>query len=165
MPHNKKKPNTVSVAEKLVIPVLEEYGLELWDVRFEKEGSQWYLRYFIDKDGGVNIKDCEHVSRAVDKLLDELDPIEQSYILEVGSPGIERELKKDWHFQKYLGSLVNVRLIRPFEGKRDYTGELLSKTGGEIKIVLDGSVEMAFLEAEAASVKLAADNETGGLGE
>lgn len=157
--------NTAQMAEKLIAPVLKERGLELWDVRFEKEGSQWYLRYFIDKEGGVNIGDCEYVSRAVDKLLDETDPIEQSYILEVGSPGIERELVRDWHFERYTGHAVQVRLIRPAGGKRDFEGELLQKNGDEIKILLDGDVEMCFQKAEAASIRLAVDYKTGGLDE
>jgi ribosome maturation factor RimP len=158
----KKGGGTVRIAEELVRPVIEERGLILWDTRFEKEGSRWYLRYFIDKDGGVNIADCEFVSRAVEKLLDEADPIEQSYTLEVSSPGIERELVKDRHFEKYLGSNVHVRFIRPVNGERDFYGELLSRDGDEIKILLSGDVEMSFQRAEAASVKLAADYETGG---
>jgi len=158
----KKGGGTVRIAEQLVMPVIEERGLILWDTRFEKEGSQWYLRYFIDKDGGVNIRDCEFVSRAVEKLLDEADPISQSYTLEVSSPGIERELMKDWHFEKYIGSNVHVRLIRPVEGMRDFYGELLSKEADEIKILLDNDIEMSFQRAEASSIKLAADYETGG---
>lgn len=164
MRHKDKKENTVGVAARLVSPLIEERGLELWDVRFEKEGSQWYLRYFIDKDGGVNIGDCEFISRAVEKLLDEADPIEQSYTLEVSSPGIERELVKDWHYERYIGSDVNVRLIRAVDGGgRDFTGRLLSKTGDEIKILLGGDIEMVFSKAEAASVRLAADYNDGGL--
>lgn len=162
---NKKGGTTAQIAEKLIQPVLLERGLTLWDTRFEKEGSRWYLRYFIDKEDGVNIADCEFVSRAVDKLLDEADPIEQSYTLEVSSPGIERELVKDWHFEQYTGFWVHARLIRAVEGVRDFYGELLSKNGDEIKILLDGDVEMSFLKAEASSVKLAADYETGGQDE
>lgn len=159
---HKKGGNTVQTAERLIKPVIEERGLILWDTRFEKEGSQWYLRYFIDKEGGVNINDCEYVSRAVDKLLDEADPIEQSYVLEVSSPGIERELVKDWHFAEYAGSRVQVRFIRAVNGKRDFSGELLSKDGDTIKILLDGDIEMSFSKSEASSVKLATDFESGG---
>lgn len=165
MAQKKHGGNTVQTAEKLIAPIIKERGLELWDVRFEKEGSQWYLRYLIDKEDGVNIGDCEYVSRAVEKLLDDTDPIDQSYILEVGSPGIERELVKDWHFERYAGYGVQVRLIRAVDGKRDFTGELLQKNGDDIKILLDGEVEMCFQKAEAASIRLAADYETGGLDE
>lgn len=154
-----RKESTVQIAERLIKPIIEERGLVLWDTRFEKEGSQWYLRYFIDKDGGVNIGDCEFVSRAIDKLLDTADPIEQSYVLEVSSPGIERELVKDWHFDEYTGYEVQVRLIRAVNGKRDFTGELLSKDGDEIKILLGDGVEMSFSKSEAAGVRLVGDYE------
>ena len=90
----KKKTNTVEAVTELVKPIIEQMGLILWDVRFVKEGAGWYLRIFIDKDSGVTIEDCENVTRAVDKPLDDLDPIEQNYCLEVSSPGIERELVK-----------------------------------------------------------------------
>ena len=94
----RKKESTIEVAARLAQPLLEELGLVLWDLRFEKEGSLWYLRYFIDKEEGVTIDDCERFSRAIDKRLDAADPIDQSYTLEVSSPGIERELTKDWHY-------------------------------------------------------------------
>ena len=99
-----KKKSTAAAVDELVRPEVEARGLKLWDVRFEKEGSLWYLRIFIDKDGGVNINDCENVSRRVSDLLDEADPIEQSYILEVSSPGIERDLVKKEHFDAFAGS-------------------------------------------------------------
>lgn len=156
-----KKPNTVQIAEALAAPVAEALGFTLWDVRFEKEGTNWYLRYFIDKSGGVNIQDCTDFSRAVDKLLDEADPIQQSYTLEVCSPGIERQLVRDHHFQQYLGYRVTVRLIRPVDGVRDFTGTLVTKTGDEIRLLLDDeegdAVEMVFAKGEAAYVKLYAD--------
>jgi ribosome maturation factor RimP len=158
-----KKPNTVQVAEQLIAPVLAEHGLILWDARFEKEGSQWYLRYFIDReDGGVTIQDCEKVSRAVDKLLDAADPIEQSYILEVGSPGIERELTKDWHFGRYTGYEAAVRLIRPVGGKRDFIGLLEKKDGKTVTLLLRDETEMAFNVNDAAYIRLYADFDDGG---
>lgn len=158
-----KKESTAQTAERLIKPVLEELGVELWDTRFEKEGGGWYLRYFIDKEGGVNIGDCEAVSRAVDKLLDEADPIEQSYVLEVSSPGIERELVKDWHFERYVGSDVRVRLIRGLDGKREFTGRLLPRSDGEIRICTSDGAEISFPKSGTASVKLAGNYETGGL--
>lgn len=158
-----KKKGTVQMAEELVKPVLEELGLELWDTRFEKEGATWYLRYFIDKSGGVNISDCVEVSHSVEKLLDAADPIEQSYTLEVCSPGIERQLEKDWHFQTYLGQLISVRLIRPVEGMRDFVGKLTAKQGDQIHLLLDEDVEMVFSQKEAAYIRLYVDFETGGL--
>ena len=107
--------NTVSAVWKLAEPIALKLNLTLWDVRFVKEGSIWYLRVFIDKDGGVTIDDCEAMSRALDSPLDELDAISQSYCLEVSSPGIERELTRDEHFEKFKGSKIIIQFIRPIE--------------------------------------------------
>jgi ribosome maturation factor RimP len=157
-----KKAATVDIARRLAAPILEELGLQLWDVRFEKEGSGWYLRYFIDKEGGININDCEAVSRRVDALLDEEDPIQQSYVLEVSSPGIERQLVKDWHFERYIGQKVAVRLIRPVEGVRDFIGTLVGKVGDNITILLEDDVQMTYETGEAAYTRLYIDFMTGG---
>ena len=157
-----KKPNTVAVATQLAEPVIEEMGLMLWDVRYEKEGSSWYLRYFIEKEGGVTIDDCEAFSRRMSDILDEADPISQSYYLEVSSPGIERALVKDWHFAQYIGAPVSVRLIRPVEGVRDFVGELTAYEDGKITVLLEDDVEMTFDNSEAAFVRLYDDFTTGG---
>ena len=157
-----KKPNTVTVCEKLAQPVAESMGLELWDVRFEKEGGTWYLRYFIDKEGGVNIDDCEKFSRAVDKLLDEADPIDQSYCLEVSSPGVERELTRPAHFQRYMGKQIMVRFIRPVQGTRDWVGELIRAEGDEIAIAIDEETELSFRKNETAYIRLYDDFDYGG---
>ena len=114
MPKNRGG-NTVAEVTKLVEPIIENLGLRLWNVCYVKEGAEYYLRIFVDKDGGVTIDDCETVTRAVDDPLDKLDPIEGNYILEVSSPGVERELILDRHFDEYLGSPVMVKLIRPDE--------------------------------------------------
>ncbi|MGN0550300.1 MAG: ribosome maturation factor RimP [Acutalibacteraceae bacterium] len=105
--------NTVDTVWKICEPIINGLGLSLWDVRFVKEGAGWFLRLFIDKDGGVTIEDCEKVSRAVDKPLDNADPIEQAYCLEVSSPGIERELIRDFHFERFIGADIMVKMIRP----------------------------------------------------
>lgn len=152
-----KRPNTAAICAELAALVAERVGVYLWDVVFEKEGAGWYLRYFIDKDedGGVTIDECEEFSRAMSDLLDEKDPIPQSYTLEVGSPGVERRLTKDWHFQKYLGADVLVRLIRPVEGERDFIGALSAyHEDGTICVELDGDVEMTFTLSETAFVRL-----------
>lgn len=108
-------------------PFADELGLELWDVKFLKEGSSWYLRVFIDKDGGVDIQDCEKMSRKLDTPLDELDLIEHSYCLEVCSPGIERELSSDSHLQRFIGHEVKILLFRPDENNRkELIGKLVS---------------------------------------
>ena len=108
-------------------PFADELGLELWDVKFLKEGPSWYLRVFIDKDGGVDIQDCEKMSRKLDTPLDELDLIEHSYCLEVCSPGIERELSSDSHLQRFIGHEVKILLFRPDENNRkELIGKLVS---------------------------------------
>lgn len=150
----RKKESTTAIAARLAQPLLEEMGLTLWDLRFEKEGSLWYLRYFIDRDGGVTIDDCEKFSRAVEKKLDQADPIDQSYTLEVSSPGIERELTKDWHYEACMGQELSVRLIRPVDGVREFVGTLVGRGEEGITIHLPGEVEMTFLPSEAASVRL-----------
>jgi len=159
-----KKPRTVDIARQLAGPVAEQQGITLWDVRFEKEGAGWYLRYFIDKPGGVNIVDCETFSRAVDGLLDEADPIEQSYILEVSSPGIERALTRPEHFEPYVGSRVHVRLIRPRGNTRDLIGELLGRAeDGAISLRLPEEEDPITIPwAEAATVKLSPHTDFGG---
>ncbi|MCI8650625.1 MAG: ribosome maturation factor RimP [Anaerotruncus sp.] len=152
-----KKPNTAAVCTALAQPVAQELGLYLWDVVFEKEGAGWYLRYFVDKDtdGGVTIDECETFSRRMSDILDAADPIDQSYCLEVGSPGVERKLTKDWHFKKYMGEPVVVRLIRPVEGVREFVGELAEyHEDGSISINLDEETQMTFTLGETAYVKL-----------
>jgi ribosome maturation factor RimP len=156
---NKRLP-TAEVARRLVEPIIAERGLILWDVRFEKEGGSWYLRYFIDKEGGVNIQDCEYVSRAVEKRLDEEDPIEQSYILEVGSPGTERELTKSWHFEQYAGRAVRVKLFAAVNGGREHTGTLVSRGAEELTLRDLSGGETAFAVKQIASVRLCDDYDT-----
>ena len=112
------EPNTGNIgarAKTLAQPYAEQLGLTLWDVRFLKEGAHWYLRFWIDKPGGVDLDDCEAFSRAVDAPLDDADMIPQAYHLEVCSPGIERELTRDEHFAQYIGSRVTVKITHPSE--------------------------------------------------
>ena len=159
MPKEKKK-STVSAVDELIRPEVESIGLKLWDIRFEKEGSLWYLRVFIDKAEGITIEDCENVSRAVSDRLDEADPIEQSYILQVSSPGVERELVKKEHFDAFLGNSVHVRLIRPVDGQRDFVGKLESADEeGSVSILMDEDIEMTFHLKETAFVRLLDDQE------
>ena len=154
-----RKGNVVAEVEKLASPIAQELGLEIWDIQFVKEGSTYYLRIFIDRDGGVSIDDCEAMSRAIDKELDRVDPIEQSYCLEVSSPGIERALTKDRHFEKYLGKNIKSRLIRPdAEGRRDIEGTLESYDSSYVGIkTAFGTVLVKH--AEAAYFRLADDDE------
>lgn len=131
------KKNTAAIAEELAAPILEEMGLQLWDVVYEKEGSGWYLRYYVDKEGGIDINSCEAFSRAISDVLDEADPIDGSYTLEVSSPGIERQLTRDWHFETLMGQQLLVRLIRPVEGVRDFIGTLTDYRDGTLTLLPD----------------------------
>ena len=149
-----RKSNTVENVTALVQPIIEEMGLSLWDVRFLKEGAEWYLRIFIDKDSGVTIEDCENVTRAVDAPLDELDPIEQNYILEVSSPGIERELVKPAHFDAFLGAKIMLRLIRPDDcGQRDYQGTLTAHDKDTVTLACEGT-ERVINKKDTVYIKL-----------
>ncbi|NDO45799.1 ribosome maturation factor RimP [Clostridium sp. MD294] len=150
-----KQNNTESKVLAILEPILEEKALELADLEFVKEGPNWYLRVYIDKDGGVTIEDCENVSRILEKKLDETDPIEQAYILEVSSPGIDRPLKKPEHFEKYIGEIIDIKLYKPLEGKKEYQGELKQFNDGVITIIEENGTEKQFVQKETASVRLA----------
>ena len=152
-----KKEGIVATVRKLVLPVVEGFGLTLWDLEFVKEGSEWYLRVTIDKPEGITIEDCEKVHLAIDPLLDEADPIEESYHLEVSSPGLERTLTEPFHFDACKGEKVEVRLYAPVEGSKSFTGTLLGLTDdGKVAIkATDG--ERTFPRDGVASVKTCAD--------
>lgn len=148
------KGNTVSKVFEIVEPYAKELGLEIWDIRFVKEGTDWYLRVFIDKNCGVSIDDCVDLTRAITKPLDDADPISQSYMLEVSSPGVERELITDAHFEKFIGSNVMLRLIRPIEKVRDFSGKLKDYSNGEITIELIDGEELKINKKDTSYVKL-----------
>ncbi len=152
----KKGGNTVSSVWALVEPIVNSQGLRLWDVRYVKEGASWYLRIYIDRDEGVTIEDCENVSRAVDAPLDELDPIDGEYCLEVCSPGIERELIRDEHFGAYLGADIMIKMIRPIEGiGKEFNGVLKAYEDGVVTVEdHSGENEVSFNKKDAVYVKL-----------
>ena len=137
----------------LAKPIADELGLTIWDIRFEKEGAMWVLLVVIDKEGGVSIDDCEAMSRPLDKKLDEVDPIEQRYCLEVSSAGIERELTKDWHFETCKGQQIVVRLIRPYNGVREFVGTLLKLEDATVYLSAEDG-EYAFRLNDIAVVRL-----------
>lgn len=153
---NKKGGATVETVRNLIEPIVAELNLELWDVRYVKEGAQWYLRVFIDKPEGVGIEDCEKVSRAIDTPLDELNPIEQSYCLEVCSPGIERELVREEHFMRFIDADVMVKMIRPIEGiGKEFAGVLKEYNKGEILIEdHSGENQVTINKKDAVWIKL-----------
>ncbi len=146
--------NTVDRVREIISPYAAELGLQLWDITFKKEGTDWYLRVFIDKDGGVSVDDCVDLTHAITKPLDEADPISQSYMLEVSSPGIERELKRDEHFEKYIGSPVMLRAIRAIDGVRDFTGILKEYIDGQITIQLQDGNSLSVNKKDCSYVKL-----------
>lgn len=148
------KQNTVQRVEEIVTPFAAELGLEIWDVTFKKEGSEWYLRIFIDKEGGVSIDDCVDLTHAVSKPLDEADPISQNYMLEISSPGVERELTRDSHFERYIGAPVMLRTIRPVDGVRDFKGTLTGYEDKKITVKLPDEREVTFEKKDTNYVKL-----------
>ncbi|MBQ1895510.1 MAG: ribosome maturation factor RimP [Clostridia bacterium] len=138
---------------ELAEPLASDLGLSIWDVRYVKEGADWFLRIFIDKEGGVSIDDCVEMTHAIDGPLDELDPIKDAYTLEVSSPGAERALTRDEHFEKYIGSKVMVKLIRPLDGKREFKGILKGYDKGDVTVETDDT-SFVFNKKEASYVKL-----------
>ena len=134
-------------------PVGKEHGCSLWDVEYVREGADWFLRLYIDKDGGVDINDCEAVSRAVDPILDEKDPIPDSYHFEVCSAGLERVLKRPGDFERFMGSAVLVKLYRPKDGQKEFVGKLTGYEDGNVSIEV-GTDTVSFEKSEVALVRL-----------
>ncbi|MBQ8001768.1 MAG: ribosome maturation factor RimP [Ruminococcus sp.] len=154
---NKSKGNSVcDIVREIAQPVAESCSVDIWDIRYVKEGAQWYLRIFIDKEGGVSVDDCEAVSRAIDEPLDRLDPIKDYYILEVSSPGLERELVRMEHFDRFIGADIMVRLIRPMEVLgRDFSGVLTSHDKDTVTITdHSGENVVTINKKDAAWIKL-----------
>ena len=137
----------------LARPIVEEEGCSLWDVEYVREAGSWYLRVFIDKEGGVSIDDCERISRRLDPILDEEDPIPDSYVFEVGSAGAERELKRPSDFEQFMGSSVEVKLYQPVNGSKAFVGTLSGYEQGKVSVTV-GKETMTFDKAQTAQVKL-----------
>jgi ribosome maturation factor RimP len=146
--------STVEKVWEIAKPVADSLGLKLWDIRFLKEGASWFLRIYIDRDGGVSIEDCENMSRGIDKPLDDADPIEQSYCLEVSSPGVERELTRDEHFRLCMGQKIKLRTIRPYDNKRDFFGVLEGYDAGNVTIRLNDGTGLCVNKKETSFIKL-----------
>lgn len=137
----------------LAAPIVEAAGCSLWDVEYVKEAGEWFLRVYIDKEGGVSINDCEAVSRPLSDALDEADPIEGSYTLEVSSAGADRVLKKPEHFAAFLGSEVDVKLYRAREGRKELTGVLRGYDNGDVTVELPGGAT-TLEKKDVAQVRL-----------
>ena len=159
-PGKPQQGSAVKVVEALVRPVVEGMNLRLWDVRFEKEGPDWFLRVLIDRDEPLDTDTCEAVSRAIDPLLDEADPIDQSYYLEVGSPGLGRRLTRPEHYAQLTGQKCAAHLIRPDEqGRRDYAGILQGLADDGTVTLTDGDETYTFPVKMAGYVKLCDDED------
>ncbi|MDE6020585.1 MAG: ribosome maturation factor RimP [Ruminococcus sp.] len=150
----KKFGGTEKMVYDMVLPIAEELGFEIWDVSFEKEGAYWYLRVFIDHEDGITIDDCEKMTRPVNQVLDEKDPISQNYILEVGSAGLERALCQRWHFERCIGETVKAHAIRPVDGEKEWIGILSQFDGENINIELENEKTMQLRLSELSYVKL-----------
>jgi ribosome maturation factor RimP len=137
----------------LAKPVVEEEGCTLWDVEYVREAETWYLRVLVDKEGGLSIEDCERISRRLDPMLDEADPIPDSYVFEVGSAGAERELKRPRDFEQFMGHEVELRLYQPLNGSKVYVGRLKAYEDGNVSIESGGSV-LRFEKSKIALVRL-----------
>ncbi len=149
------KKNIEDIVSELTLPIIEQNNYELVDVEFVKEGSNWYLRVYIDKPGGITIDDCQIVSEGLSDQLDEKDPIPQSYFLEVSSPGLERPLKKDKDFIKYKGETVEVKTFQPMNGRKIFEGELIGLVDNKIVIRQNENDVIEFERDKVASVKRA----------
>lgn len=133
-----------------VEPIADSFGCSIYDVEYVKEGQNYFLRIFIDKEGGVSTDDCEKVSRAVDPVLDELDPIENAYYLEISSPGLDRKLSRKEHFESALGKSIDIKLFSPIGGSKEITGILKSFDGKVISVETDSGI--IEIEKQKASV-------------
>ena len=143
--------------EEILIPIVEEYGYELVDVEYVKEGSTWYLRAYIDKPGGISIDDCEAVSRRLSDILDEKDYIDEAYILEISSPGLGRPLRKEKDYKRSLGEEVEIRTYRMIEKQKEFTGTLKEYDEKTVTIEEEGGNVRTFEKSDIALIRLAFD--------
>lgn len=141
--------------EQLILPLTEENGFELVDVEYVKEGSDWYLRVYLDKDGGITVNDCEKISRAFNEILDREDYISDPYIFEVSSPGLLRPLKKDKDYVRSRGKRIDVKLYRPYEKCKEFTGILKDFDKNTVKITLDSGEDLVLEKSNLAMIRLA----------
>ena len=142
--------------EELLEPIAAANGVSIYDVEYVKEGSDYYLRAYIDKPGGVNIQDCENVSRALSEELDRVDPIPDAYILEVSSPGLGRTLKKDKHLQASIGQEVEIKLFKPIDKCKEFSG-ILERFDADNIVIREGETERSFARNDIALIRLALD--------
>lgn len=149
------KKNIQATVFQYLEPIALEYNYEIVDVEYVKEGPTWFLRIYIDKEGGVTIDDCEKTSRAIEKILDEKDPIKTPYILEVSSPGLDRPLKKEKDFQRFQGRIIDIKLFKAVDHKKEYQGELQGLEDGIVHIITEDGQELSFPYKDIAIARLA----------
>ncbi len=152
-----KREDYESKTESLVMPIITANNFELVDVEYVKEAGNWYLRVYVDKEGGITVDDCEIVSRALSDKLDEKDFIEEAYILEVSSPGLGRPLKKNKDFDRSIGKEVELKLYRAIDKQKDFSGILVSYNEDTVNIEIDDGKEISFNRADIAIIRLAFD--------
>jgi ribosome maturation factor RimP len=159
-PKKEKKLSTTELVWQLAQPVADKLGLEIWDVKYAKEGADWNLTIFIDKDEGIGINDCVDMTHEMNPILDKEDPIKGEYTFVVSSPGLGRKLTRKEHFEKLLGAPVKVKLIRPLEdGTREIEGEILDvHENGDFELKLDEETSATFTKKECSSVVLMDDD-------
>lgn len=144
-----------SMTEELMMPIIEANNFELVDIEWVKEGSNWYLRAYIDKEGGITVDDCELVSRAFNDILDEKDYISENYIFEVSSPGLDRPLKKEKDFQRSLGEEVEIKLYKAIDKQKEFSGILDRYDKDTVTIIDENEEEKTFKRADIALIRLA----------
>ena len=141
--------------EQLIQPLIDANNFELVDVEFVKEGSDWYLRVYIDKDGGITVDDCELISRAFNEILDREDYISEQYIFEVSSPGLMRPLKKEKDYKRSVGKLIDIKLYNPVDKCKEFTGVLDSYDKDTVTIKMDDDTQKTFDRSNLAMIRLA----------
>lgn len=150
-----RKESYEAKTEQLIQPLIDENGFELVDVEFVKEGSDWYLRVYIDKEGGITVDDCALISRAFNEILDEEDYIAEQYIFEVSSPGLMRPLKKEKDYIRSVGRLIDIKLYSPFEKRKEFTGTLIAFDDKTVTVKLDDDSEIVLEKSNLAMIRLA----------
>jgi ribosome maturation factor RimP len=146
--------DVVSIIKNSILPIFENNGYELYDIEFVKEGPNWYLRIYADKEGGITIDDCELISKETSAILDKNDPIEQAYILEVSSPGIDRPLKKPEDYEKYKGEIVDIKLYKSVDKVKEFQGKLLGLEEETVTIEDEDGKVLSFKLSDIASCRL-----------
>lgn len=152
------KESISDIVWSLALPVVREAGCELYDVEFVKEGGNWFLRVYIDKDGGVTLEDCEKVSQPLNRLIDERDPISQPFYFEVSSPGLERRLKRPGHFEKAIGALIEIKLFKAVDGIKSFKGTLESYDGETLSVKQESGDIKSFPAEVVAKAKTIIDS-------